>query len=264
MYKNQLFFLGFWPGDPNQFGLLSYHQRGHHLTRHYKDPEDNLRAIDRQGILSSFAWLNSQANFLGFTTFNDVTYPLLTQTIITNGQLWSFFVYQLNTVLIHSKHIEDNPQRNICWTTPVLKLYEGIVDGKLVGFNDQVLQNLLKFYANVPEERLGVEMRPYLSKEEKVCGDYQDDDQRQWLEREYKHLVSNRPRHALDYEIYAWEKIYKIDHETKFLDKKRRPFEYGIKPWNRKLDERLPRYIPRVHRPHLPRWKGRYAKEYFP
>lgn len=255
---------GFWPGDPNEFGLLSYHRRGHHLNRHYNDPEDDKEALDRHGILSSFGWLNAQANMLGFTTFNDITYPLVTQTIITNGQIWSFYVYQLNTIEIHSKHVKENPQRNICWATSEQKLYKKIIDEKLVGFNDEVLQNLLKFYCNVPEDRLGINMKPYLSQQEKVCADYEEDEKREWLEREYKFLVSNRPRSRIPEEIYAWEKIYKIDHNTRFMDKKRRKWEFKIKVSDRRLDERLPKYIPRAHRPHLPRWKGRYANEYFP
>lgn len=255
---------GFWPGDPKEFGLLSYHRRGHILDRHYNDAEDDKDAIHRQGILASFGWLNAQANFQGFTTFNELTYPLVTQSIITNGQIWSFYVYQLNTLINHSKYVHENPKRNICWATPEMKLFEGVENDKLVGFNEEVLKTLLKFYANAPEERLGVNLKPYLNQDEKVCADYEDDDKREWLEREYKFLMANRPRMKLEYEIYAWEKIYKIDHQTRFMDKKRRPFEFKLKPFDRTLDDRQARYIPRALRPELPRWKGRYAKEYFP
>ncbi|XP_044259375.1 28S ribosomal protein S30, mitochondrial isoform X2 [Tribolium madens] len=255
---------GFWPGDSREFGFLSYHKRGHLITRHYNDVEDHKEAIDRQGILASFGWLNAQANYQGFTTFNDITYPFVTQTVVTNGQIWSFYVYQLNTIVNHSKFFTENPKRNVCWGTPEVKLFEGVENDKLIGFNDDVLKMLLKFYANAPEEKLGVNMKPFLGKEEKFIADYEDADKREWLEREYKFLVSNRPRDQLGYEIYAWEKIYKIDHQTRFMDKKRRPFEFKMKPSNRRLDERLPRYIPRALRPHLPRHKGRYAKEYFP
>ncbi|XP_967403.2 large ribosomal subunit protein mL65 [Tribolium castaneum] len=255
---------GFWPGDSKEFGFLSYHKRGHLISRHYGDANELKEAVDRQGILASFGWLNAQANFQGFTTFNDVTYPFVTQTVVTNGQVWSFYVYQLNTIVNHSKFFTENAKRNVCWGTPEVKLFEGVENDKLVGFNDEVLKMLLKFYANVPEVKLGVNLKPFLGKEEKFIADYEDGDKREWLEREYKFLVSNRPRAKLEYEIYAWEKIYKIDHQTRFMDQKKRPFEFKIKPSNRRLDERLPRYIPRALRPELPRHKGRYAKEYFP
>lgn len=214
--------------------------------------------------MASFGWLNAQANFLGFTTYNDITYPLVTQCVITNGQFWSFYVYQLNTLLVHSKNAEENPKKNVCWATKEFKLFEEIKDGKIIGFNDDVLKILCKFYANVPQKRVGVELRPYLSDKEKLIADYEDNDKREWLEREYKFITSNRPRNMLPYEIYHWEKIYKIDHKMRPFDARRRPFELFINPWARKYDERSPRYIPRKHRPDLPRHKGRYAKEYFP
>lgn len=168
---NLHFVLGFWPGDKNQFGFLSYHNRGHlqkhpHMLR--LDPTYKQEALDRQAILASFGWLIAQANLLGFTTYNDLTYPLSTQTIITNGQLWSFYAYQLNTIAILGDLVHTNPKRNVCWRTPELKLYEEIRDGKIVGLNDDVLKTLIKFYGNVPEVRVGVDMKPYLSKKEKV------------------------------------------------------------------------------------------------
>lgn len=230
----------------------------------YKNPEEAREAVHRQGILASFAWLNAQANFQGFTTFNDITYPLVTQTIITNGQKWSFYIYQLNTLLVHGKNTTENPKRNICWPVSDLKLFESVSDSKIVGLNGDVLKTLIKLYANAPSERLGVNLRPYLSSEAKISADYADDDKRNWLEREYKYLMLNGGRMLLQYEVYPWEKIYKIDHETRPMDKRLRPFELFKNPWNRTLDDRQPFYIPRALRPDLPRHKGRYHKEYFP
>lgn len=234
------------------------------MNRNFKDPSETREALHRQGVLASFGWLNALANFLGFTTFNETTYPFVTQTVITNGQIWSFYIYQLNTLLLHSKNPEENPRRNICWALPELKLYEKIENGKLVGFNDDVLKKVLKLYVNTPETPLGVNLKPYLSKDEKVIADYADGDKRSWLEREYKHIMSNRPRRKLPFEIYPWEKIYKIDHKTRPMDKRMKPFELFTNPFKRALNERQAFYIPRAERPELPRHKGRYAKEYWP
>lgn len=231
---------------------------------YYKDPEDDKEALHTQGILTSFGWLNAQANLLGFTTFNDITYPLVTQTIVTNGKLWSFYVYQMNTMLLHSKYIKENRRTNICWATEELQLYQDVNDGKIIGLNEDVLKILVKFYANAPESRLGINLTPFLSSEEKVSADYKDDEKRDWLEKEYKNLVSNRPHFKELDEIYSWEKIYKIDNKTRFMEKRLRPFELFKEPHKRRLDERKPRYIPRKLRPDLPRWKGRDAKEFFP
>lgn len=120
---------------------------------------------------------------------------------------------------------------------------------------------------NQPETRLGINLAPYLSNEEKICADYTDDDKRLWLEDTYKYLMSNRPRHLLGYEIYAWEKIYKIDNKTRFMDKKLRPFELRQNPYQRRLDERAPKYIPKKFRENVKKVKGgahKFAKDYFP
>lgn len=133
--------------------------------------------------------------FTGFSTFTDLTYPLLTQTVITNGQSWSFYAYQLNTTLVHSEYADENPRRNLCWTTGPLKLFEKIEDGKLLGFNDDVLKELIKFYGNKPQKRNDVNMKPYLGESEQRVADINDPEKRAWLEKHYKHMVSNRPRH---------------------------------------------------------------------
>jgi small subunit ribosomal protein S30 len=132
---------------------------------------------------------------LGFSTFNELTYPLTTQTVITDGKWWSFFVYQLNTVLLHNAHIEDNPKRNICWITKPMKLFDKIENEKVHGLNEELLKTLIKFYANAPEERSGINLKPYLGESVKVIADIEHDEKRNWLETHYKHLMCNRKRH---------------------------------------------------------------------
>jgi small subunit ribosomal protein S30 len=59
-------FSGFWPGDKQQFGLLSFHSRSFLTERpeHYGSDE-HLEALHAQAILASYAWLLPQANYLG-------------------------------------------------------------------------------------------------------------------------------------------------------------------------------------------------------
>ena len=59
-------------------------------------------------------------------TFNDITYPIVSQTVCTNGQYWSFFVYQLKTLLFCLENIYENPKKNICYSSNDLKLFESI------------------------------------------------------------------------------------------------------------------------------------------
>lgn len=111
--------------------------------------------------------------FVGFTTVNDITYPLVTQTILTNGKEFYFYVYQLNTILLFNKNATDNPKRNLCWASGSQKLYEEVKEGKVVGLNDEVVKMLVKLYLNEPQDRLGVNLRPFLSEQEKLAADYE-------------------------------------------------------------------------------------------
>ncbi|XP_015118168.1 39S ribosomal protein S30, mitochondrial [Diachasma alloeum] len=251
---------GFWPGDLNQFGLMSYHKRGYMMGRNWND---ELVALRTQAIYANWGWLLAQACHLGFSTYNDVTYPLVNQSVITNGQWWSFSVYQLNTTLLNNWYNDSNPKRNILWMTEPMKLYETIENGKLVGVNDDVLKTLIKFYANAPEERKGVAMQPYLGEDEKLIADIEHNDRRNFVENCYKMLMSNRPRHKLQPELYHWQWIYKHLFKTRPLDKRRTPWDYGVNPFLRRIDEHRLRYIPKKFRP-VDKPKVKYAPNYYP
>jgi len=213
-------------------------------------PEDADELLLSYGIIASFGWLCAQASYQGFNTYNDVTYPFVTQTIVTNGQHWSFFAYQMNTFTLHKDCYEENNKRNICYYTEPMKLYESIDEnGDVIGFNEDVLKTLIQFYLNTPKEKENVEMKPYLDKDVKVIADIPDLERRTWLEKHYKHLVSNRPRGKPIDEIHMWEDFYKIRFKTRFMDPKRRPFELGIKMHERRLDDHALEYITRYDRP---------------
>lgn len=264
-YRHGTTIPGFWPGNVREYGLVSYQDRGFmNVRRKEYGEEDKQEALHSQGIISSYAWLYAQACYQGFTTYNDVTYPLATQTVITDGQLWSFYRYQLNTTCTHTGVMEPNYRFNKCWGTKEMKLYDQIDDsGKIQGLNDDVLKQLIQFYINQPQQREH-EMKPYLGATEKKIADLENVEQRAWLEKEYKHLVSNRPRHRSIPEVFPWEKIYKIDHKTRSLDRRLRFFELGIKPFKRQLHEHQPEYIPRHLRVRGPHDKKKWRATYYP
>lgn len=255
---------GFWPGDKAEFGVLSYHS-SEYLEHRPKTFNDDFDALATQAILASYGNLLSQSCYQGFSTFHDVTYPLVSQMVITNGQWWTFCVYQLNTVLLHSEYVVNNPRSNICWMTKPMKLFEKVEEGKVCGLEDEVLKRLIKFYINVPEQRMGVELKPYLGKKEKVIAHIRHNARREWLEKSYKHLVSNRPRHRRIPEIAQWQKIYMIDNKTRPIEKRRDPWQFGIKPMQRRLDDHALPYIPRCLRK-LPKKRklGRHSRCYYP
>lgn len=271
-YRHGATIPGFWPGSPNEFGLVSYHSRNYMSKRNPSyGTADNQEALHAQGILCSFAWLYGQAAYQGFTTLNDITYPLTTQTILTDGQLWSFYAYQLNTTFLNCDSLLDplTARVNKCWATNELKLFDEIdADGRLVGFNDTVLRHLIAFYMNEPSKRIGTNMRPYLSRQTpvaaKIPSKYAGRVRREFLENHYKHLMANRERHLLVPEMYNWEKIYKVDNDTKPLDPKRRFFELGQNPFNRRLDEHTSVYIPKYNRKNGPKSRIKFEKMFYP
>ena len=103
-------------------------------------------------------------NLAGFSYVNDLTYPFTTQCVVTDGQMFRFFTYQLNTLRLW---IDDgnepyNPLRNIVWASEPMPLY----DPDTQSVNDEMLKVLLKCVLMQPAVRHGVEMRPYLPDEE--------------------------------------------------------------------------------------------------
>lgn len=74
--------------------------------------------------------------FAGFTICNELTYPLVNQSIITNGKTWSFYIYQLNTMrFFKSQDDTTSPiaPNNICWGTKQTELFHNITDDRIVG-----------------------------------------------------------------------------------------------------------------------------------
>lgn len=257
---------GFWPGDQHEFGLISFQRRSHAQNRPtYCAVDDLQEALHAQGIFSSYAWAFGQACYQGFSTFNDLTYPLTAQTVITDGKKWSFYAYQLNTTLVHSDCVDVNPRYNQCWGTKELQLYDHVDEsGKVHGLNDEVLLYLISFYMNVPQVRENVDMQPYLCTTETRVADILDEKRRVFMEEKYKHIASNRPRHRPEPELYLWEKIYKVDNPTRPMEPKRRPFELGENMYQRTMDEHALKYIPRKVRPNGPKSRPRFEATYYP
>ncbi|KAK6643747.1 hypothetical protein RUM43_000010 [Polyplax serrata] len=261
---------GFWPGDNREFSFLSYHSSNHiaHRPQAYGST-DAEEAVQSQIILASFGWLMSLACYQGFSVYNDVTYPLVTQTVATDGKKFVFGVVQLNTTEIHHKNHYENPCCNICWITKEMTLFDEYKSGKLIGFNEKVLEVLLQFYINRPEPLQGVKLKPYLGQEVKHIADYEDIEKREWLEHQFKHFSSNRPpsRRDLMYEVDDWERIFKIQYRRRPQDARKRPFELRQNPYHLQMNEIKSAYIPKHLRPdkYLPKWRQRKRiKTFFP
>ena len=135
----------------------------------FNDTDDCLLAM---AVIHNFAYLNSLASVHGFTAYDELIYPFTNQCIITNGQNWSFFVYQMNTHAFHTdlytENADQSPKKqNLCWSLNNVKLYDSYENGRFVNVNDEVIRNLIKMYIQKPrsisEEECKSELRPFLS-----------------------------------------------------------------------------------------------------
>lgn len=150
-YDNNIF-IGAKLDDPCCYGHTQFHvvpdrlRRDKMKKRGLSDQiEVSLRA---NGIASLFAWTGAQAMYQGFWSEEDVSRPFVSQAVITDGQYFSFFCYQLNTLDLTHGSDERNVRKNLCWGTESMSLYERVTDGDVVGWNDAVLRLIVQFILN--------------------------------------------------------------------------------------------------------------------
>merc|ERR1712002_1246199 len=110
------------------------------------------------GVTSSFTWLAAQAKNQGFNDLIDITYPPVSQTVLSDGQNFSFLQYQLNTLSLWQEDAV-NPYVNLCWHTEEMPLYQSISDGQVKELNEEVIRKLVEMFICQPVSR-GYEMKP--------------------------------------------------------------------------------------------------------
>lgn len=225
---------GWWAGDKYRFGLVSYEKIS--VDRSNGDPD----APHAQAMLAAFAWTSSQAAYLQ----NPTAHPLLSQLVSTDGRNFNIYVFQLGR------------DRNVLWGGSSAPLF-GEIRSRIIDFNPEVIVNILRLYANASNSLSSDSIEPA-----KTVSDLADAEQREWVYRQHRHLTSGRPRHRLPPEVYHWEKIYKIDHNSRPMEPRRRPFELGVNPWRRKLDDWSNEYIPKALREE--KSKVKFRNKYYP
>ncbi|KAM7019034.1 large ribosomal subunit protein mL65 [Tautogolabrus adspersus] len=152
-YDNNIFTGSKLP-DPACYGHTQFHLVP---DRYHRDRMARLQQSDQvevflraNGLASLFAWTGAQAMYQGFWNNEDVTRPFVSQAVITDGQFFSFFCYQLNTLALSVEADTNNPRKNLLWGTESLRLYESVQDGEVVGLNDGVIKLLIQFLMNQP------------------------------------------------------------------------------------------------------------------
>uniref|UniRef100_W5L9U8 Mitochondrial ribosomal protein S30 n=1 Tax=Astyanax mexicanus TaxID=7994 RepID=W5L9U8_ASTMX len=140
--------------DPCCYGHTQFHIVPDKFRRdklNNKNVADHTEVFLRANAIASlFAWTGAQAMYQGFWSEQDVSRPFASQAVITDGQYFSFFCYQLNTLALSSFSTPDNLRKNLCWGTESLRLYEKVSDGDVVGWDDRVLRLLVQFLLNKP------------------------------------------------------------------------------------------------------------------
>jgi hypothetical protein len=85
------------------------------MQQRYPDHDENFDVLKSIVTTTGHAELTAQAHYLGFSRWKDITYPLLGQYVITNGQDFAFANYQLNTIRLWNN---ATPASNLCYITP--------------------------------------------------------------------------------------------------------------------------------------------------
>ncbi|OTF73727.1 hypothetical protein BLA29_012907, partial [Euroglyphus maynei] len=144
---------GFWPdrsvGYDFPYLLAMNHECLRQRQRQYdlSGCNDDQDVCDGMAITSAFSWLTGLANNLGFTLYDRLTYPLVTNVIITDGQNWSFYVYQLNNHCFHDDlmiNADDYKDLcNLCWSSGNMRLFDSFENGSFNNVNIAVLDMLI-------------------------------------------------------------------------------------------------------------------------
>ncbi|XP_023334071.1 39S ribosomal protein S30, mitochondrial [Eurytemora carolleeae] len=209
---------GYWPEEPNQMGLFSYHTRvnvfnhkslgGHKVITEEVEREQDIS----KGILTNFAWCLPQACYLGFSPLTDLTFPLVSQSMNTDGRKWSYFAYQMNTCDLSHNNMSDHTHQNILWSADPVLLYDKVEDGKVFNYNPDSLLPLIKMFLNKPRSR-EYSMTPYLGKIGKLVN-HPDNYQRKRFMEIIRNQFSNRPKTVQKPEMYLWEKLLLVDNKS--------------------------------------------------
>ncbi|KRX98008.1 28S ribosomal protein S30, mitochondrial, partial [Trichinella pseudospiralis] len=147
---------GFEYGDDQEFGLVT--------TRTFGDVYSKM-----------IQWEAEQEELHEcLISYNDITYPMVAQTIVTDLRMWYFFAYQLNTLRLMDPWDESILPNNVCWYQGPVKLFDDFDGSVFTNFNEEVISLCLKFLLNKPDECTETNLRPYLTKRPAYTSIYKD------------------------------------------------------------------------------------------
>uniref|UniRef100_A0A0X3P0C7 28S ribosomal protein S30 n=1 Tax=Schistocephalus solidus TaxID=70667 RepID=A0A0X3P0C7_SCHSO len=167
----------FFKGDPCQFGLVGVVD-----TSRNEDLLDDLttstllNAADREliitrhglseGILTAFAWSSAIAYNQGFTLYNDLTYPIPVQLLLTDGHHFQLLRFQLNSLTALWKPEDAGLPFNMAWASQRLALYnqDEVVANDKITINTSALALIINALLREPmKPNEEINLRPYLA-----------------------------------------------------------------------------------------------------
>lgn len=125
----------------------------------------NQEHMIHHGIQTMFTQLVAIAMDQGYYPGEHLREPLTTQCVVTNGRVYLFMAYQLNTLSLQ----EDFGIKNIAWYTDLETLYDTEFDPfkngrrtfyevflhntKAVELNEKCIKTLISFVTQKPQEK---------------------------------------------------------------------------------------------------------------
>ncbi|WAQ97780.1 RT30-like protein [Mya arenaria] len=144
-------------GDEDFFTNLSVMCAGLEKIRECHGEETWKSTRSGLSLVTGFLACLSQAHAVGFNMHEELRYPISSQTILTDGRTFEFSGYQLNTTQLW-KPPSANRVSNVAFVNPREELYKDFEHGRVVGFNDNVLKTLLKYFLVKPTDLDGAEL----------------------------------------------------------------------------------------------------------
>lgn len=247
---------GHWPGEARQHSRLFYHslRPSDTATAQYGA---ECGALQQQLITTAHTQGLAHAAMLGFGPVTELTYPLVQQSVATDGRRWHLALHQLNTVALHSDGTTDNPATNRLWVTPEATLWQELdpSSGAVRGLNTDLLARLAALYMKEAVVRPSAEATPFLAPYKYLWRHPASPYYRSlflkkvqlFLEGEGSFWIKWKP------ELHLWEKIYKLDNNTmpRYNNNKRfyEGFRYRLLPQDRTCQDYIPRKIRVADRP---------------
>ncbi len=129
-----------------------------HTVFMFNESENRREYLYTQGLMELFSQLAAEAIQEGFKIDQDLSYPMVTQGIITDGRDFTFMALQLNTLDLQKN--SESSRHNVFYGGPTLRLYNEVeVGGGVVNFNRDCARLIVNYLLHQPVRKRLQELR---------------------------------------------------------------------------------------------------------